>query len=73
MKDLYLEITFWIGASTVLALITIVAFKLWEIVLNFIGDHIKFCWNMYEYMFYKKEFKKWIEENKKDRHPKSKK
>tara|TARA_R110000803_G_scaffold114096_1_gene182585 strand:- start:579 stop:800 length:222 start_codon:yes stop_codon:yes gene_type:complete len=73
MKELYLEITFWTGATAIVGLLSILAFKLLEIALNYIGSHSKIAWNIYEYAYYKKEFKEWIELSKSKRHPKSKK
>lgn len=60
------------GLCVVLGLF-ILLMILWGKFVNLVAQHWNVMWNVYEYAFYKKEFNKWLTDNKKERNPKSKK
>lgn len=65
----------WIGFAVIwLSVITIAFFILaffYEMIINWIGRRFKSVWIIFEFQFYKKEFKEWVKnkprhENMKD-------
>lgn len=67
MKDIYLEITFWVGA-TVLVLGLLYAFGwLFVKVVDGISGFFGNMYIVYEYLVYRREFEEWIVKEGKQR------
>lgn len=73
MKDFYLEATFWIGAVCLIVGMIILFLWLLEKMLNKLGDMWNAMWAVHEYLFYRKDFDKWIKDSGKERHWRTKK
>ena len=68
MKDIYFDITFWIGALVIILfgilLMGWLLIKIINTVSLFYGNMFK----VYEYIIYRKEFEEWIVKEGKQRH-----
>lgn len=49
-----------------------IMFKTYVYLLNFLADRIWQMWLVIEYFYYRSQFKQWLKDNKKSRHPKTK-
>lgn len=68
MKEIFIETTFWIGASIVVVGLLILLLWLIEKAFDLTAKLWDVLWNVYEYVYYRKDFDNWIVLHGKERH-----